>query len=41
MEGRNCVVQIPDERFETSEWFHPDESEPGKTRTKTAALIEG
>lgn len=41
VEGRNCVVQIPDERFETSEWFHPDEGEPGKTRTTTAALIEG
>lgn len=35
------MVQIPDERFETSEWFHPDEGEPGKTRTTTAALIEG
>ncbi|XDV47791.1 hypothetical protein PO909_017347 [Leuciscus waleckii] len=25
VEGRNCVVQIQDERFDTSEWFHPDE----------------
>ncbi|KAK2870302.1 hypothetical protein Q8A67_024694 [Cirrhinus molitorella] len=41
VEGRNCVVQIPDERFNTSEWFHPDESKPGKTQTTKAALIEG
>ncbi|XP_026114362.1 uncharacterized protein pks1 [Carassius auratus] len=41
VEGRNCVVQIPDERFDTSEWFHPDESKPGKTQTTKAALIEG
>lgn len=41
MEGRNCVVPIPDERFDTSEWFHPDECKPGKTQTTKAALIEG
>uniref|UniRef100_A0A671MUP1 Phthiocerol/phenolphthiocerol synthesis polyketide synthase type I PpsD-like n=1 Tax=Sinocyclocheilus anshuiensis TaxID=1608454 RepID=A0A671MUP1_9TELE len=41
VEGRNCVEQIPDERFDTSEWFHPDESKPGKTQTTKAALIEG
>lgn len=41
VEGRNCVVQIQDERFDTSEWFHPDESKPGKTQTTKAALIEG
>lgn len=41
VEGRNCVVQIQDERFDTSEWFHPDESKPGKTQTTKAALIDG
>ncbi|TRZ02619.1 hypothetical protein DNTS_018258 [Danionella cerebrum] len=41
VEGRNCVVQIPDDRFDVSEWFHPDENTPGKTRTTKAALIEG
>ncbi|XP_051543313.1 uncharacterized protein LOC127434534 [Myxocyprinus asiaticus] len=41
VEGRNCVVEIPDERFDTSEWFHPDESEVGKTQTTKAALIDG
>lgn len=41
VEGRNCVEQIPDERFDTSEWFHPNESKPGKTQTTKAALIEG
>ncbi|XP_073687087.1 uncharacterized protein pks1 [Garra rufa] len=41
VEGKNCVEQIPDERFDTSEWFHLDESKPGKTQTTKAALIEG
>ncbi|XP_051538178.1 putative uncharacterized protein encoded by LINC00614 [Myxocyprinus asiaticus] len=40
VEGRNCVVEIPDERFDT-EWFHPDESKVGKTQTTKAALIDG
>ncbi len=35
------MEQIPDERFDTSEWFHPNESKPGKTQTTKAALIEG
>ncbi|XP_073669231.1 mycolipanoate synthase [Paramisgurnus dabryanus] len=41
VEGRNCVVEIPDERFNKSEWFHPDENQPGKTQTTESALIEG
>ncbi|XP_056593599.1 uncharacterized protein pks1 [Triplophysa dalaica] len=41
VEGRNCVVDIPDTRFKKSDWFHPDESKPGKTQTTKAALIEG
>lgn len=41
VEGRNCVVDIPDERFNKSDWFHPDESKPGKTQTTKAALVEG
>ncbi|XP_041924742.1 highly reducing polyketide synthase 40-like [Alosa sapidissima] len=41
VEGRNCAVEIPDERFDCSQWYDPDENKPGKTRTKRAALMNG
>ncbi|AWP21033.1 MxaC [Scophthalmus maximus] len=40
-EGKNCVTDIPAERFDTSFWYDADESKPGKTQTTKAALIEG
>ncbi|XP_063062242.1 uncharacterized protein LOC134455123 [Engraulis encrasicolus] len=41
VEGKNCTVDIPDERFDCSQWYDPDDSKPGKIRTKRAALING
>ncbi|XP_063062222.1 phthioceranic/hydroxyphthioceranic acid synthase-like [Engraulis encrasicolus] len=41
VEGKNCAIDIPDERFDCSQWYDPDDSKPGKTRTKKAALING
>ncbi|KAL2085673.1 hypothetical protein ACEWY4_018993 [Coilia grayii] len=41
VEGKNCAVDIPNERFDCSQWYDPDESKPGKIRTKRAALING
>ncbi|KAL2085678.1 hypothetical protein ACEWY4_018998 [Coilia grayii] len=41
VEGKNCTVEIPDERFDRSSWYDPDDSRPGKTQTTRAALIEG
>uniref|UniRef100_A0A8C7YV41 Carrier domain-containing protein n=2 Tax=Oryzias sinensis TaxID=183150 RepID=A0A8C7YV41_9TELE len=41
LEGQNCVVDIPSERFETSFWSDADATKPGKTPTTRAALIEG
>nr|XP_020459534.1 uncharacterized protein LOC109962294 [Monopterus albus] len=41
LEGKNCVVDIPAERFDTSFWYSADGSKPGKTQTTKAALIEG
>ncbi|XP_030254965.1 highly reducing polyketide synthase 40-like [Sparus aurata] len=41
LEGKNCVVDIPAERFDTNFWYDADESKPGKTQTTKAALIEG
>ncbi|XP_077364738.1 phenolphthiocerol/phthiocerol polyketide synthase subunit C-like [Festucalex cinctus] len=40
-EGENRVVDIPAERFDTDSWCHPDGSNPGKTQTTKAALIDG
>lgn len=41
LEGRNCAVDVPAERFDAAFWCSADESEPGKTQTTKAALVEG
>ncbi|XP_071751617.2 phthioceranic/hydroxyphthioceranic acid synthase [Centroberyx gerrardi] len=41
LEGKNCVVDIPEERFDRTRWFDPDESKPGKTQTTKAAFMNG
>uniref|UniRef100_A0A3B4ALM4 Uncharacterized protein n=1 Tax=Periophthalmus magnuspinnatus TaxID=409849 RepID=A0A3B4ALM4_9GOBI len=41
VEGRNCAVPIPRERFDMGSWYEVDENKPGKSRTAKAALIEG
>ncbi|KAG9279219.1 reducing polyketide synthase FUB1-like [Astyanax mexicanus] len=40
-EGKNCAVEIPNERFDCSYWYSPDQNKPGKTYTSRAALIDG
>ncbi|XP_072566992.1 phenolphthiocerol/phthiocerol polyketide synthase subunit C-like [Paramormyrops kingsleyae] len=40
-DGRNCAVQIPEERFDCTHWYDPDDSKPGKSRTERASLIDG
>ncbi|XP_050964139.1 putative inactive phenolphthiocerol synthesis polyketide synthase type I Pks15 [Labeo rohita] len=39
--GENCAVEIPNDRFNLSQWYDPDESKTGKTYTAKAALIDG
>ncbi|XP_056614338.1 phenolphthiocerol/phthiocerol polyketide synthase subunit B-like isoform X3 [Triplophysa dalaica] len=39
--GKNCAVQIPNDRFDLSQWYDSDDSKPGKTYTAKAALIDG
>ncbi|XP_026121566.1 uncharacterized protein LOC113102247 [Carassius auratus] len=41
LHGENCAVQIPNERFNLSQWYDPDESKAGKTYTAKASLING
>ncbi|XP_053322749.1 uncharacterized protein LOC128496939 [Spea bombifrons] len=41
VEGRNCTVEIPPERFDTKKWYDPDYNKPGKICTTQAALIVG
>ncbi|XP_056618745.1 mycocerosic acid synthase-like [Triplophysa dalaica] len=41
LHGKNCVIQIPIERFDLTQWYDSDESKPGKTYTAKAALIDG
>ncbi|XP_029444503.1 highly reducing polyketide synthase PKS6-like [Rhinatrema bivittatum] len=41
VEGRNCTIEIPVERFDLQDWYDADDNKPGKIRTKRAALIDG
>ncbi|XP_008293505.1 probable polyketide synthase 1 [Stegastes partitus] len=41
VDGKNCSVPIPKERFDLSSWYDPDGSKAGKSRTAKAALIDG
>ncbi|XP_053716151.1 uncharacterized protein LOC128756038 [Synchiropus splendidus] len=41
LNGINCSVPIPKERFNVDSWFDPDDNKPGKCRTDKAALIDG
>ncbi|KAM9839727.1 mycocerosic acid synthase-like polyketide synthase [Aulostomus maculatus] len=41
LEGKNCVVDVPSKRFDTTFWYDANDSKPGKTQTTKAALING
>ncbi|XP_051573912.1 uncharacterized protein LOC127452493 [Myxocyprinus asiaticus] len=41
LQGKNCAVQIPNERFDLSMWYDPDDSKAGRSCTAKAALIDG
>ncbi|XP_056220382.1 uncharacterized protein LOC130161254 isoform X2 [Seriola aureovittata] len=41
VDGRNCSVPIPKERFDLAGWYDPDDNKAGKSRTAKAALIDG
>ncbi|KAK1794644.1 hypothetical protein P4O66_001360 [Electrophorus voltai] len=41
IEGKNCAVQIPVERFDYTQWYDQDDTKAGKSRTAKAALAEG
>ncbi|XP_072306536.1 phthioceranic/hydroxyphthioceranic acid synthase [Eucyclogobius newberryi] len=41
VEGRNCALPIPRERFDMGIWYDADDNKAGKSRTAKAALIEG
>ncbi|XP_042255630.1 highly reducing polyketide synthase cm3B-like [Thunnus maccoyii] len=39
--GRNCSVPVPKERFDLASWYDPDDNKAGKSCTAKAALIDG
>lgn len=41
VDGKNCSVPIPSERFDLTSWYDPDENKPGKSWANKAALIDG
>ncbi|XP_075684382.1 mycolipanoate synthase-like [Rhinoderma darwinii] len=40
-EGKNCTIEIPEERFNVKHWYDSDYNKPGKTYTSRAAIVEG
>lgn len=40
VDGKNCTVPIPRERFDIASWYDPDDTKLGKSRTDKAALID-
>ncbi|XP_053349953.1 uncharacterized protein LOC128519977 isoform X1 [Clarias gariepinus] len=41
LEGKNCAVPIPFERFDQNEWCDQDDNKAGKSRTAKAAFADG
>ncbi|KAA0711770.1 putative polyketide synthase 23 [Triplophysa tibetana] len=41
LNGKNCAVEIPNDRFDLTQWYDSDDRKPGKTYTAKAALIDG
>ncbi|KAG5268675.1 hypothetical protein AALO_G00215160 [Alosa alosa] len=41
VEGKNCAIEIPDDRFDCASWYDSDDNKLGKIRTSKAALVEG
>ncbi|XP_062848387.1 uncharacterized protein pks1 [Trichomycterus rosablanca] len=39
--GRNCAEEIPEQRFDLTQWYDSDDSSLGKTQTTKAAFIDG
>ncbi|MGK3962581.1 SDR family NAD(P)-dependent oxidoreductase [Sorangium sp. So ce118] len=40
-DGRDCITEVPPERWDHSKYFHPDKDKPGKTYTKWGGFIDG
>ncbi|XP_069815825.1 mycolipanoate synthase-like [Dendropsophus ebraccatus] len=41
VEGKNCTIEIPEERFNVKRWYDADHDKPGKICTSRAAIVEG
>ncbi|XP_060776813.1 uncharacterized protein pks1 [Neoarius graeffei] len=41
VEGKNCAVDIPEQRFDVTQWYNPDDTILGKIQTTKAAFIDG
>lgn len=41
VDGKNCAVDIPQQRFDVTQWYNPDDAILGKIQTTKAAFIDG
>ncbi|KAK3551651.1 hypothetical protein QTP70_020859, partial [Hemibagrus guttatus] len=41
VDGKNCAVDIPEQRFDVAQWYDPDDTILGKIQTTKAAFIDG
>ncbi|HET8890469.1 MAG TPA: SDR family NAD(P)-dependent oxidoreductase, partial [Candidatus Angelobacter sp.] len=40
-QGRNCITQVPSERWDVNAYYHPDKAVAGKTNGKWLGALEG
>ncbi|XP_056375353.1 uncharacterized protein LOC130273108 isoform X2 [Hyla sarda] len=41
VEGKNCTIEIPEERFSVQHWYDAESGKTGKICTTRAAIVEG
>jgi polyketide synthase PksN len=39
--GKDCITEVPKERWDHSQYFHPEKGQPGKSYTKWGGFIDG
>lgn len=41
VDGRDCITEVPDERWHHAALFHPERNQPGRTYSKWGGFVDG